>query len=179
MIGIIICRTLSNHRYSRAQRSLGKYWFLRRDLEKAADAYEQALKINPMFENSWFTLGMILFNSLFNIFEVAGLSFLIWLESYYFHRSLIHFFIFIFFFKGVCQMNLKRFDAALQSFSRVVSISNDSGEAWANLAAIHCQKEGWSEAMLCISEAVKRSRENWRVWDNYIKIAVKVNDYGT
>lgn len=50
-------RELSGNRYARAQRSLGKYWFLKRDLEKAVDSYEKAVKINPMFENSWFTLG--------------------------------------------------------------------------------------------------------------------------
>lgn len=74
-------------------------------------------------------------------------------------------------------MSLTRFQAALESFSRVVSISSDdkeSGEAWANLAAIHYQMGNWSSAMNCISEAAKRCNENWKIWDNYIKMAIKV-----
>lgn len=72
-------------------------------------------------------------------------------------------------------MRLGHYSEALQSFGRVVSLTDDNGEAWANLAAIHSHLGQWKEAMISISEAVKKSRENWRVWDNYIKIAVKVS----
>lgn len=71
-------------------------------------------------------------------------------------------------------MNLRRYNEALQSFSRAVAINDESWETWTNLAAIHSQLDGWKEAMVCITQAVKRNRENWRVWENYVRIAVKV-----
>ncbi len=48
---------VSNCRYARAQRSLGRYYFARKDHLKAADAYSQSLKVNPLNRSSWFALG--------------------------------------------------------------------------------------------------------------------------
>ncbi|KAG0363174.1 hypothetical protein BC939DRAFT_489615 [Gamsiella multidivaricata] len=50
---------VSGHRLARAQRSLGAYYFKRSEYELAKPCYQKALKINPLFENSWFILGCI------------------------------------------------------------------------------------------------------------------------
>lgn len=50
-------RELSNCRYAQSQRRLGFYWFNHKDLVKAADCFDKAVKLNPMFANIWFTLG--------------------------------------------------------------------------------------------------------------------------
>ncbi|KAF9175957.1 hypothetical protein BGX21_005313 [Mortierella sp. AD011] len=50
---------VSGHRFARAQRSLGAYYYKRNEYALAKDAYQLALKINPLFENSWFVLGCI------------------------------------------------------------------------------------------------------------------------
>ncbi|KAF9274765.1 hypothetical protein BGZ68_000377 [Mortierella alpina] len=50
---------VSGHRFARAQRSLGSYYFKHENYEPAKVCYQQALKINPLFENSWFILGCI------------------------------------------------------------------------------------------------------------------------
>ena len=47
----------SNHRFARAMRSLGAYYFKRNEFEKSIESYEKALFINPLFVNSWFVLG--------------------------------------------------------------------------------------------------------------------------
>lgn len=78
-------------------------------------------------------------------------------------------------FLGVCQMSLNRYESAIQSFGRVVSLTEDNGEAWGNLAALHCQYERWNEAMICINEAVKKNSQNGKLWNNYIKISYKVD----
>lgn len=122
---------VSQHRYGRAQRSLGRYWFTRRQLAKAVVHFETAVRLNPMFEGIWFTL-------------------------------------------GCCQMNLKSLDTALESFSRVITLQPENGEAWANMAAIHCRSAHWQEAFICVQEAIKYSRDNWRIWDSYIKISAKL-----
>ncbi|KAI1321744.1 hypothetical protein EDD11_000020 [Mortierella claussenii] len=50
---------VSGHRFARAQRSLGAYLFKRQEFESAKECYQRALKINPLFDNSWFILGCI------------------------------------------------------------------------------------------------------------------------
>ncbi|KAI9032211.1 hypothetical protein DFJ74DRAFT_326425 [Hyaloraphidium curvatum] len=47
----------ANRRFSRAMRSLGRYWFKRNEWRQSMDCYSKALAINPLFENSWFILG--------------------------------------------------------------------------------------------------------------------------
>jgi tetratricopeptide (TPR) repeat protein len=48
---------VSNQRYARAQRSLGRYYFAAKAFEKAAEAYEKSLKANQLHHGSWFALG--------------------------------------------------------------------------------------------------------------------------
>ncbi|MCJ1255241.1 hypothetical protein MMC24_003057 [Lignoscripta atroalba] len=50
---------VSNSRYARAQRSLGKFYLSKRDLLKADEAYSKSLKINQLNQNSWFALGCV------------------------------------------------------------------------------------------------------------------------
>lgn len=49
---------LSKHRFAGAQRSLGRYWFNKKELVKAVEAFKLALGINPMHAGIWFTLGV-------------------------------------------------------------------------------------------------------------------------
>jgi len=50
---------ISNHRYARAQRSLGKYYFQNGELEKADEAYTASLRINPQNHGVWFAVGCV------------------------------------------------------------------------------------------------------------------------
>ena len=50
---------VSNNRYARAQRSLGKHFLSNSDLAKADEAYSKSLKINPLNQSTWFTLGCV------------------------------------------------------------------------------------------------------------------------
>ena len=50
---------VSNHRFARAQRSLGKYYLARDDTAKADEAYTKALKVNPQNHATWFALGSV------------------------------------------------------------------------------------------------------------------------
>lgn len=51
---------VSNQRYARAQRSLGRLYITRRDFVKAAEAYSKSLKANQLNHGSWFALGCAL-----------------------------------------------------------------------------------------------------------------------
>lgn len=50
---------ISNQRYARAQRSLGKHYSAAGDLQNADEAYAKSLKINPQNHPTWFALGCI------------------------------------------------------------------------------------------------------------------------
>ena len=49
--------TISGNRYARSMRALAAYHFKRQEYQESIDAYELALAINPLYENSWFVLG--------------------------------------------------------------------------------------------------------------------------
>ncbi|KAF8426928.1 hypothetical protein EV426DRAFT_590837 [Tirmania nivea] len=48
---------VSNHRYARAKRGLGRYWYSQKEPLKAAEAYAASLNINQLDKESWFMLG--------------------------------------------------------------------------------------------------------------------------
>ena len=51
---------ITNNKYPRALRCLGRHYFLiEKDVQKSKEYYENAMSINPSFPNIWFTLGMI------------------------------------------------------------------------------------------------------------------------
>ncbi|EON63579.1 hypothetical protein W97_02807 [Coniosporium apollinis CBS 100218] len=51
---------VSNNRYARAQRSLGRHYFAIKDYAKAAHAYGKSLTVNSLNHSSWFALGCAL-----------------------------------------------------------------------------------------------------------------------
>ncbi|KAL6719794.1 hypothetical protein ACLMJK_001715 [Lecanora helva] len=50
---------VSDHRYARAQRSLGKLYLAINDLAKADESYTKSLKANPQNHATWFALGCV------------------------------------------------------------------------------------------------------------------------
>ncbi|KAK4506103.1 hypothetical protein PRZ48_004068 [Zasmidium cellare] len=51
---------VSNQRYARAQRSIGRHFFSAGDMVRAAEAYSKSLKVNQLNQQSWFALGCAL-----------------------------------------------------------------------------------------------------------------------
>ncbi|KAL3671524.1 hypothetical protein V7S43_003444 [Phytophthora oleae] len=51
--------TLSRHRFARAKRSLGRFYFEKGDYDAAIPHYEDAVRVGPMHTGAWFTLGSI------------------------------------------------------------------------------------------------------------------------
>jgi tetratricopeptide (TPR) repeat protein len=73
-------------------------------------------------------------------------------------------------------MRLERFDDAAQSFSRCVGVEEENSEAWANLAAVHTERKDFKQARACMSEACRRARQNWRMWESFLGICAKLRD---
>eukprot|EP00931_Biecheleriopsis_adriatica_P049711 TRINITY_DN28764_c0_g1_i1.p1 TRINITY_DN28764_c0_g1~~TRINITY_DN28764_c0_g1_i1.p1 ORF type:complete len:961 (-),score=216.85 TRINITY_DN28764_c0_g1_i1:151-2679(-) len=82
----------------------------------------------------------------------------------------------IWFTMGVAMMQTERMDEALLAFSRVIAIEEDDGQAWANLAAVHMHADRTKEARTCMAEATKRCRQNWRMWESFVSICMKLKD---
>lgn len=64
---------VSNKRYARAQRSLGKYYFSKKQFTNALAAYSLSLKINPLNHSAWFMYGCAALET--SNFEVAAEAF--------------------------------------------------------------------------------------------------------
>ncbi|KAG2138089.1 uncharacterized protein EDB93DRAFT_1242163 [Suillus bovinus] len=137
---------LSKETSGRAMRSLGGYYFARGEFEKTIPCLQRAVKINPLLSRSWFILG--------------------W---------------------------------ARDSFSRCVSIDDEDGESWNNLASMYLRLDSsqnnfesdmngenqpskaksFSNRMLAfraLKQGLKYSYDNWRMWTNYMIVAMDVGE---
>ncbi|EPX72948.1 TTC27 family TPR repeat protein [Schizosaccharomyces octosporus yFS286] len=80
---------------------------------------------------------------------------------------------------GCAALGVKNYDAAMEAFTRCLSISPEDGESWNNLASAmlkadtHSKKEAWHT----IQQGLKYMYDSWRVWENYMLISVDVNQW--
>ncbi|KAJ1657008.1 hypothetical protein IWQ61_003513 [Dispira simplex] len=126
---------VSGDRYARAMRSLGSYYFRNDDYPRCIECYNRALKLNPLFENTWFLLGC------------AG-------------------------------MRVEDWNIAIQGFLRTVSLDPDNGEAWNNLASCYLRQDKPADAFNTYKQAVRKNFENWRIWSNYLYVAIDIGQFG-
>lgn len=138
---------------SRSQRSLGALYTTHQRFSEAIECFKRALKINPLYSRTWFALGCALVRE-------------------------------------------ERWEEARDAFSRDVAIEEEDGEAWNNLAAVYLRMaekkkdaDGDVEesdasvpfankrlAFLALQQGLRFSRENWRMWQNYMVVAVDVGE---
>lgn len=147
---------LSKETSGRAMRSLGGYYFARGEFEKAVTCLQRAVKINPLLSRSWFIL-------------------------------------------GCAYIRLENWEGARDSFSRCVSIDDEDGESWNNLASMYLRLDSsqnilesdmngenqpgkaksFSNKMLAfraLKQGLKYSYDNWRMWTNYMIVAMDVGE---
>jgi tetratricopeptide (TPR) repeat protein len=48
----------------------------------------------------------------------------------------------------------------------------ESFEAWANLGGVYMRLRQWPQAFCALDEAIKLSRSNWKLWQNYFYTAL-------
>ncbi|OAX43374.1 tetratricopeptide repeat domain 27 [Rhizopogon vinicolor AM-OR11-026] len=148
--------SLSKETSGRAMRSLGGYYFARAEFEKAIPCLQRAVNINPLMSRSWFIL-------------------------------------------GCAYVRLENWEGGRDSFSRCVSIDDEDGESWNNLASMYLRLDSsqnagldgndgedrsgkatsFSNRMLAfraLKQGLKYSYDNWRMWSNYMVVAVDVGE---
>eukprot|EP00753_Platysulcus_tardus_P003093 PLAT12258.1.p1 GENE.PLAT12258.1~~PLAT12258.1.p1 ORF type:complete len:1031 (-),score=541.70 PLAT12258.1:65-2932(-) len=73
---------------------------------------------------------------------------------------------------GCAALRVEDFALAVRAFVRVVGQAPDDGEAWANLAAAYARQGEADRAFRAIEQAVKHKRRLWKVWENYVVLAI-------
>ncbi|THV08401.1 tetratricopeptide repeat domain 27 [Dendrothele bispora CBS 962.96] len=151
---------ISGETSGRAVRSLGGYYFARGEYQDAIGYLRRAVKINPLLSRSWFILGC------------------------------------------AC-MRVEDWDGGREAFGRCVAIDEEDGESWSNLANMYLRmgttKEKEDEddeddsnekdsnipsiphsnkllAYKALKMGLKHAYDNWRMWSNYMIIAVDVGE---
>ena len=75
---------------------------------------------------------------------------------------------------GAAGMRTRDWVTAKRAFTRVVSLEPEDGDAWTNLATVLVQLGEKESAFQAQHEATKHANMNWRVWDNYLTLALDV-----
>ncbi|KAJ7265998.1 hypothetical protein B0H12DRAFT_1100422 [Mycena haematopus] len=143
--------TVSGQTAGRAMRSLGGYYFARAEYPEAIACLKKAVGINPLLSRSWFILGC------------------------------------------AC-MRVEDWVQAKAAFSRCVSIDEEDGESWSNLASMYMRMgtdkttdddstdaaavpfENKLLAFRALKQGLRSAYENWRMWYNYMIVAVEVGE---
>ncbi|KAI0677704.1 tetratricopeptide repeat domain 27 [Trametes maxima] len=144
----------------RAMRSLGGYYFARGNYPDAITCLRRAVSINPLLSRSWFVLGC------------------------------------------AC-VRQEDWEGARDAFVRCVTIDDEDGESWNNLASVYLRmgeagktvpagnaaREAAGEdsekripfsnkllAFRALKQGLKYSYDNWRMWANYMIVAMEVGE---
>ncbi|ESK98049.1 tetratricopeptide repeat domain 27 [Moniliophthora roreri MCA 2997] len=158
---------VSNHTSGRAMRSLGGYHFARHEYEEAKECLKMAVKINPLLSRSWFILGCACmrledwegakeaFGRCVAIDEEDGES---WsnLASIYLRL----------------EDNKVTQDPSQDSHMTPQEV-NENSLSTAMKSVPHSNK---LLAFRALKQGLKHSYENWRMWSNYMVIAVDVGE---
>ncbi|SCU93826.1 LANO_0E04896g1_1 [Lachancea nothofagi CBS 11611] len=80
------------------------------------------------------------------------------------------------FFYGCVGLECGRIELAAEAFTRCVSLDATHSLAWSNLSAAFMELGKLKEAHSCLSKATSSdSPNNWRIWDNYMLVSIKLN----
>ena len=73
---------------------------------------------------------------------------------------------------AVAYMHTGDFLNSVSCFTSLLKLNPEFGEGWSNLAGVLMKMKKYEEAYEAAQQSIRYLRENWRVWDNYITIAV-------
>ncbi|KAI0243863.1 hypothetical protein L0F63_006528 [Massospora cicadina] len=78
---------------------------------------------------------------------------------------------------GCAAMHSENWDVAQSSFRKVVSLDPDNGEAWNNLASTYARQGRKPEAFLALQQALRQNYANWKMWTNFLYIALDLGHF--
>ncbi|CUM67027.1 uncharacterized protein PRCAT00004715001 [Priceomyces carsonii] len=84
------------------------------------------------------------------------------------------------FFYGCCGLESGQFELASEAFTRCVAIDDSNSYAWSNLASSLLKLEKIKPAFNALKNAVRNASESgksWRILENYLNVAAKLNEW--
>ncbi|CDF87710.1 uncharacterized protein ZBAI_01323 [Zygosaccharomyces bailii ISA1307] len=82
------------------------------------------------------------------------------------------------YFYGCVGLECGKMDLAAEAFSRCVSLDPTHGTSWSNLSAVYVNLGKLKESFSCLKQAISTdARSNWRIWENYLIVAFKLNEW--
>jgi tetratricopeptide (TPR) repeat protein len=161
---------ISNQRYFRSQKSLGRYWYERRDYTKASLAFSKAIKLRQLDHGTWFALGCALLelNEYSRAAEVFSRAVQLDNEDAESWSNL-----------AVALLSLNRDESGHNSKSNDNSTLTKGEEdeelnLGEKLETTDPQKF-LKDAMNALKQAAKLKRDNYRIWDNLLTVAASLN----
>lgn len=82
------------------------------------------------------------------------------------------------YFYGCVALECERMEVAAEAFSRCVALDDNHALSWSNLSAAYVHQGKLKEAFSCLKKASSSdSQRNWRIWENYMIVAAKLNEW--
>ncbi|GME99980.1 unnamed protein product [Ambrosiozyma monospora] len=84
------------------------------------------------------------------------------------------------YFYGCVGLEIKNYNLAAEAFTRCVTNDETSTYAWSNLAAALIELDKMQEAFNALKRAVDagdKSKRSWRIWENYLIVAVTIGNW--
>ena len=79
--------------------------------------------------------------------------------------------------RGLACMHLERYDDAIFSFNRCVQQDEEIGEAWANIGAIHYQRQDYGKSLTALKDALKHKPNNAKVLQNLVLVTIQLKKF--
>eukprot|EP00116_Pleurobrachia_bachei_P002030 sb/3462292/ len=80
---------------------------------------------------------------------------------------------------GCTAMAIPDYATGAKCFTASVNIDDENGQSWSNLGACHERLGNLEKAHNCYKEATRHSFNNWRIWENYICSAARIQHFAS
>lgn len=157
---------VSGSRYSRAQRSLGRYYLAVHNLTKAGEAYEKSLKINPHNHSTWFALGSVRLQleNWIGAVDAFGRAIQIEDKDAESWSNLA-----VALLRLPTQMSLNNSSLSDLDHGDQDIVNNEGSKSATN------SQEHVMEAFVALKRAAALKRESYRIWQNLLTVAIKIS----
>lgn len=166
--------SVSSERYARAKRSLGAFYFKKRDLKAAVEAYEAALRVNRQDHATWFTLGCVQLElkdwpgaaeSFSRVVQLDDRDAQAWSN------------LAVTLLKLPAPVHSPKAEKAeepsgLETIKENAPNENDDKEV--TIEADHDPYQHTREALRALRRAAQLKRDDARIWDNYLTVAASI-----
>ncbi|KAK5073039.1 hypothetical protein LTR64_000554 [Lithohypha guttulata] len=154
----VLAWTVSEHRYARAQRSLGRFYLKKHDLSAAVEAFTAALRISRQDLATWFSLGCV-------------------------YLELEHWQLAVEAFTKVVQLEDKDAQGWSNLAVALLRLPSPKPSPTVEGTTVHDDEEDQPtfdplqhtlEALRALRRAAQLKREDARIWDNYLTVAASI-----